>query len=252
MSNAPSYNFYKNQGKFEHCKLLLELFRRIAMNCGLKLFNSPSCAARLQQMTMTCGRITNYMSCVAEPLWRTITVRNHNTTQARYGTRTFVVLLPSDEQSGADEASRFSRGIPHSSKSGSRSVLLYYVTKTRAQCPVHFSINGSRRYNYESDTSSMVATTCNSSCSVGSTAVNNPEKTGRVQKTFKRKRDREPSRIPLHRVTKLLKRRKCRNSIQYLVKHNFPSSSFIRDFYTNYKNWLIWYNCENFYFKYIS
>ena len=24
------------------------------------MFNPPSCAARLQQMTMTCGRITNY------------------------------------------------------------------------------------------------------------------------------------------------------------------------------------------------
>ena len=56
MSNAPSYNVYRDQGKFEHCKLLLELFRLIAMNCGQKLFNPPSCAARLQQMTMTCDR----------------------------------------------------------------------------------------------------------------------------------------------------------------------------------------------------
>ena len=78
MSNAPSHKLYRNQGKFEHCKLLLEL---IAMNCGQKLFNPPNCAARLQQMTMTCRRITNYTSCVArEPLWRTITVRNQNTT----------------------------------------------------------------------------------------------------------------------------------------------------------------------------
>ena len=73
MSNAPSYNVYKDQGKFEHCKLLMELSRLIAMNCGQKLFNPPSCAARLQQMTMTCGRITNYTICVArDPLWRTI------------------------------------------------------------------------------------------------------------------------------------------------------------------------------------
>ena len=70
------------------------------MNCGQTLFHPPSCAARLQKMTMTCGRITDYTSCVArEPLWRTITVRNQNTTQARYGTRTFVVLLSSYEQS---------------------------------------------------------------------------------------------------------------------------------------------------------
>ena len=68
------------------------------------------------------------------------------------------------------------------------SVLLYYITKTRAQCPVHISINGRLRYNYGSDTRNMVATISNSSFSVESTSVNNPEKTGRVQKTFKRKR----------------------------------------------------------------
>ena len=108
------------------------------MNCGQKLFNPPSCAAWLQQMTMTCGGITNYTSCVArEPLWRTITVRNHNTTQARYGTRTFVVLLSSDEQSGADEASKFSRSIPHSSKSGSRSCICNFGHS----CNVSFSCN---------------------------------------------------------------------------------------------------------------
>ena len=130
MSNAPSYNVYRNQGKFEHCKLLLELFRLTAINCGQKLFNPPSCAARLQQMTTTCGRITNYTSCVArEPLWRTNTVHNQNTTQASHGTRPFVVLLSSDEQSGVDEASKFCQSIPHSSKSGSRSVLSYMPSR---------------------------------------------------------------------------------------------------------------------------
>lgn len=184
-------------------------------------------------------------------MWHTITVCNQNITQACYGTRTFVLLLSSNEQSGVDETSKFSQSIPHSSKMGSRSVLLYYITKTRAQCPVHISINGRLRYNYGSDTRNMVATISNSSCSVESTSVNNPEKTGRVQKTFKRKQDREPSRIPLHRVIRLLKRRKCRKNIQYLVKHDFPSSSFFRDFCNNYKNWLIRYNCEHFYFKYV-
>ena len=87
---------------------MLELFRLIAMNCGQKLFNPLSCAARVQQMTSTCGRIANYASCVArEPLWHTITVRNQNTTQARYGTRPFDVLLSGDEQSGADEQANF-------------------------------------------------------------------------------------------------------------------------------------------------
>ena len=87
---------------------------------------------------MTCGRITNYTSCVArEPLWRTITVRNQNTSQARYGT--FVVLLSSDEQSGADEASKFCQSVPHSSKSDSRSVLSYMPL--RLSCGTNFISN---------------------------------------------------------------------------------------------------------------
>ena len=36
-SDVPSYNVYRNQGKFKHCKLLLELKKLIAMNCGQKL-----------------------------------------------------------------------------------------------------------------------------------------------------------------------------------------------------------------------
>ena len=38
MSFVPSYNFYRNQGKFGQCKLLLELSSwLIDMNCGQKL-----------------------------------------------------------------------------------------------------------------------------------------------------------------------------------------------------------------------
>lgn len=88
----------------EHRKVLLELFRIITMNCGeIIIPKSPSCAARLRQMTMTCGRITNYTSCVArQPLWHMIMVCDHNTTQTSHGTRTFVVLLPGDDEKGAN------------------------------------------------------------------------------------------------------------------------------------------------------
>lgn len=204
ISNTPSYKVCRNQRIFEHCKLLLELFRPITMNCGQKMYNPPSCAARLRKMTMACGWITNYMSCVTrQPLWHMITVCDHYTTQASYGTRTFVVSLPSEEQNGADEASKFTRSIPYSSKSGSWSILLYYATKTRARWPVHISINGSHKYNYETDINGMVATISNDSCSVGNTSFKNAEKTEPVKKTIiRKKRDREPSWIPLHRVIK--------------------------------------------------
>ena len=181
-----------------------------------------------------------------------IMVCDHNTTQTSYGIRTLVVLLRGDDQKGADdhEASRFSRSIAHSSKSGNGSIL-YYVTKIRAQCPVQISINGSRRCYAETDINGMVATISDSSCSVGNTSFKNAKVTEPFKKTIKRKRDREPSRIPLHRVTKLFKRLKWRNSIRYVMKHNFPSSSIIRDFCTNYKKWSMWCNCDHFYFKYV-
>ena len=109
------------------------------MNCGgIIIPNSPSCEARLRQMTMTCGRITNYTSCVArQPLWHMIMACDHNTRQTSYGTRTFAVSLRGYEQNGADEASKFTRRIPHSSKSGNGSIRSRYVTNTLAQCPVH-------------------------------------------------------------------------------------------------------------------
>ena len=190
--NVLSYNVCRNERKFEHRKVLLELFRIMTMNCGeIIIPNSSSCAARLRQMTMTCGRITNYTSCVArQPLWHMIMACDHNTTQTSYGTRTFVVLLRGDDQKGADdhEASRFSRSIAHSSKSGNGSIL-YYVTKTRAQCPVQISINGSRRCYLETDINGMVATISDSSCSVGNTSFKNAKETEPFKKRIKRKRD---------------------------------------------------------------
>ena len=107
-----------------------------------------------------------------------IMVCDHNTTQTSYGIRTFVVLLRGDDQKGADdhEASRFSRSIAHSSKSGNGSIL-YYVTKIRAQCPVQISINGSRRCYAETDINGMVATISDSSCSVGNTSFKNAKVT---------------------------------------------------------------------------
>ena len=80
MSNAPSSNVCRHQEKFERCKLLLELFRLIAMNCGQKLFNPPSCAARLQQMTMTCDRITKYELCSSGA----IVAHNHGSQSKHY------------------------------------------------------------------------------------------------------------------------------------------------------------------------
>lgn len=172
----------KNQRKLEHCKSLLELFSLITMNFGLKMY-PPSCASRRRHMTMACGRITNFPSCVArQPLWRMIMVCDHNITQASHGARIYDVFLHSDEQNRADEASKYSRSIPHLNKSGNRSILLHYATKTCAQCPDHISINASGRCNYETNVSGIVSRITNSSCSIANVSFKSAEKTEPVKK----------------------------------------------------------------------
>ena len=146
MSNTPSYNVYRNQGKFEHCKLLLELFRLKAMNCGQKLFNPPSCAARLQQMTMTYGKI------LLQTI-RIVQLRSHCVATSRFAITTLPkramelvlslyhcpVMSKAGQMKEENKASKFGRSIPHSTKSGSRSVLLYFITeKTRTMSSLYF------------------------------------------------------------------------------------------------------------------
>ena len=129
MSNTPSYNVYRNQGKFEHCKLL-------CMNCGQKLFNPPSCAARLQQMTMTYGKI------LLQTI-RIVQLRSHCVATSRFAITTLPkramelvlslyhcpVMSKAGQMKEANKASKFGRTIPHSTKSGSQSVLLYFLIK---------------------------------------------------------------------------------------------------------------------------
>lgn len=112
--------------------------------------------------------------------------------------------------------------------SGSGSILLYYESKSRrAHSSVHISVNDSRRYNYarnsyERDISGIAAKIDDSCCSPAIISIN-AEKTQPVKKTSNRKRDRKPSRISVRRVTKLLRRKKCRSRVKNLLKHNYQA-----------------------------
>ena len=66
-----------------------------------------------------------------------------------------------------------------------------------------------------------------------------------------RKRDREPSRIPVKRILKALKKRKSRKRIQSFVRQHLPDSSFISDLCKNYKTWNLWYTTDHFYSKFV-
>ena len=49
----------------------------------------------------------------------------------------------------------------------------------------------------------------------------------------RRKRDREPSRIPLKRILKVLNKKKYRKKVQLFVRQSIPKSSFITNLSQN-------------------
>ena len=66
----------------------------------------------------------------------------------------------------------------------------------------------------------------------------------------RRKRDREPSRIPVKRILNVLRKKKNRKKVQLFVRKTIPDSSFITCLSQNYKTWQLRYNSNNFYSKY--
>ena len=79
------------------------------------------------------------------------------------------------------------------------------------------------------------------------------EKVESGKKTVKRlrKRDREPSRIPVKRILNGLNKRKFRKRIQSFVRQHLPDSSFMSDLCKNYKTWNIWYITDHSYSKFV-
>ena len=97
--------------------------------------------------------------------------------------------------------------------------------------------------------SELICTTC-SEYSLQSSI--NFEKGEVLKETLdrRRKRDREPSRIPLKRILKVLNKKKFRKKVQLFVRQSIPKSSFITNLSENHKMWRLWYNRDTFYSKY--
>ena len=97
--------------------------------------------------------------------------------------------------------------------------------------------------------SELICTTC-SEYSLQSSI--NFEKGEVLKETLgrRRKRDREPSRIPLKRILKVLNKKKFRKKVQLFVRQSIPKTSFITNLSENHKIWRLWYNRDTFYSKY--
>ncbi|CAH3037345.1 unnamed protein product, partial [Pocillopora meandrina] len=97
--------------------------------------------------------------------------------------------------------------------------------------------------------SELICTTC-SEYSLQSSI--NFEKGEVLKETLnrRRKRDGEPSRIPLKRILKVLNKKRYRKKVQLFVRQSIPKSSFITNLSQNHKIWRLWYNRDTFYGKY--
>jgi len=222
---------------------------------------------------MACDQITNFPSYVARRLLSHLIITyDQNTALSSDEARICVKHLHGVDEIRADEAIEYNRTtvqsdeaieynrtIVQSSKCGTGSILLNNVTKSRrAQSSVQTSRNDTHNNydsklikRYERDVRVVAGKNGDSSCSVAMISTNAEESQAVKKAKSYRKRDREPSRISVRRVTKLLRRKKYRSRLKKLLKHNFPSSSLIRNFCSNYKKWFILCNSEHFYSKYV-
>ena len=186
----------------------------MTMTYGPKKYNPSSCIAPRRKLTMVCGRITNFSSCVARRpqchlimncdrmtdiptcvarrlLCHLILNCDHNMTLSSYEAHICVEHL---HQIRGDEAIKYNRSIVQSRKSGSGSILLYYESKS-TQSSVQSSINDSRRCNYarksyERDISGIAAKIGDRSCSPAIISINakktQPLKKNKQQETRQR------------------------------------------------------------------
>ena len=104
--NTHTFAISRNERKLEHSTQLM------TMTYGPKKYHPSSCVAPRRKLTMACGRITNFPSCVARrPLCDLIMTCDHNTTLSsyellRFALNTCTVLTKSEQmkRSNATEA----------------------------------------------------------------------------------------------------------------------------------------------------
>ena len=68
---------------------------------------------------------------------------------------------------------------------------------------------------------------------------------------YRRKRDREPSRVPVKKILSGLKKRNCRGRIQSFMRQHVPRTSFITNLCQSYKRWHLYLSVDHFFSKYV-
>ena len=68
---------------------------------------------------------------------------------------------------------------------------------------------------------------------------------------FRKKREREPSRINIPQILKILKKKRARKTVQNAFLHCFSNTSFVRKICSNYLTLMIFYKKVHFYSKFV-
>lgn len=69
---------------------------------------------------------------------------------------------------------------------------------------------------------------------------------------YRKKHDREPSRISIPQILKILKKKCARKTLQNAFRHCFPKTSFVRKICSNYMSLKIFYKKVHFNSKFVS
>ena len=207
------------------------VLKKLAIICGQK-FNSPSWLVR--KLVMISGRKSNYLSYLARHL---AMISGRKCNYAGYVARNLAAIFR--QMSGK------------------------FVTESHTRLPLKASVNSFHCLEYEKELA-----VCG--CSVICNAEEDP-KIEITEKSYclsviarhlkrirsvtrenqRRKRDREPSRIPVRKVLKVLKRKLVRKKNRIILKNSVPHNSFIRFLCCNYKYLCMWHEREHFFSKYV-
>ena len=177
--------------------------------------NLPSCAARrpLSQ--------TNLPSCGARRPLALSQTNLPSSVARRPLSQTISKLLPSVEEQITPV---LPREISYLTSHGSINVMGSVYTSVHALMNDTWRCTGFKKCNL-SDVSANVLVSKRTE-NRGCPFVNSEQSHSQRKRTFQKKRDREPSRIPVHKVLKLLNKRKCKKRVKYLLIKSVPKSSF--------------------------
>ena len=217
--------------------------RQMAMICGHQSKSVPSCGAR--QIAMSCGEKGN-IPVASEPNWRSCNdghlIQSFDNNRSQPLDSTQFLFEQCDDQ---HLSNKIRPGFTLGDKINAN-----FSSKSCTQRSRKASINDTLDCDYLASCASNIAETTRTENT--HLAILHLDKALPVNKANKkRKRDREPSRISVNRVLRVLKTKKFRRKVKNFLRKSIPSNSFVNYLCGNYKYWHLWYNTEHYFGQHV-